>query len=129
MMALWLDVSVIFAFLGKCKLDCSILQNSRVTGWTRMSESSTAINCEKQTLNISELLPVIRVRIFDSGRVKQGRNNHQTTILDPETREIECSWGFEHGFRAAPCRDVPADRRDGEEAPGGRLVAGTSRGT
>ena len=27
----------------------------------------------------------------------------------PCPREIECSWGFARGFRAAPCRDVPAE--------------------
>ena len=27
----------------------------------------------------------------------------------PCPREIECSWGFARGFRAAPCRDAPAE--------------------
>ena len=27
----------------------------------------------------------------------------------PCPREIECSWEFARGFRAAPCRDVPAE--------------------
>ena len=109
MMALWLDVSVIFAFLGKCKLDCSILQNSRVTGWTRMSASSTAINCEKQTLNISELLPVIRVRIFDSGRVKQGRNKHGTNILF--IGRPMAHGGARAGFALLPAETPPPPQR------------------
>ena len=39
---------------------------------------------------------------------------HETRAEQPPDghlcpREIECSWGFARGFRAAPCRDVPAE--------------------
>ena len=41
----------------------------------------------------------------------------QPPDVHPCPREIECSWGFARGFRAAPCRDAPAGTgRDGEEA-------------
>ena len=41
-------------------------------------------------------------------------NTDQATAEQPPDdhpcpREVECSWGFVRGFRAAPCRDAPAE--------------------
>ena len=63
------------------------------------------------------------VRIFDLGRMKQGRNNHQTTILAPERSSVHR--GSRAGFALLPAETPPQRRRGG--APGVRMVAGTSR--